>query len=212
MRAEFLRFVIILATCALYGLVHSWLASIQAKDLARKLLGDRIVTRYYRVVYNIFAVLSFLPILAIMASLPDRLLYRVPMPWLLLTFAIQGLAALTVLIGVLQTGLLDFAGLRQLFKLPGDRSAELVTGGLYRYVRHPLYTAGLVFLWFAPGMSINVLALVVGLSAYLVIGALFEERKLVRQYGQVYLDYRRVTPMLIPGMIFPRSAVQKNKV
>ena len=117
-----------------------------------------------------------------------------------------------MLIGVLQTGLLDFAGLRQLFKLPGDRSAELVTGGLYRYVRHPLYTAGLVFLWFSPEMSINLLALFVGLSAYLVIGALFEERKLVRQYGQVYLDYRRVTPMLIPGNLFPRSAVQKNKV
>jgi len=203
---------LILVACALWGVVHSWLASLQAKDLACKLLGESAVERFYRIAYNIFAVLSFLPLLALLAQLPDRLLYRIPMPWLLLTFAIQGLAALTIAIGLLQTGMLDFAGLRQLFKLPERRSAGLVMGGLYRYMRHPLYTGGLVFLWFAPGMSVNLLALFSGLSAYLIIGALFEERKLVRQYGQVYRDYRRVTPMFVPGLVLTRHPGQKNKV
>jgi len=217
MAANILSPILILLACALYGLVHSWLASLQAKDLARKLLGVSLMERFYRLAYNIFAVLSFLPLLALPVWLPDRPLYRIPLPWLILTIAIQGLAALALFIGLLQTGPLDFAGLRQLFGPVGDRPAELVTGGLYRYVRHPLYTAGIVFIWFSPQMSVNLVALYFGLSVYLVIGALFEERKLVRQYGQVYLDYRRKTPMLIPGMPIPRDdnprhSMRKNKV
>jgi protein-S-isoprenylcysteine O-methyltransferase Ste14 len=205
MAANILSPILILLACALYGLVHSWLASLQAKDLARKLLGVNIMERFYRLAYNIFAVFSFLPLLALPVWLPDQPLYRIPFPWLILTLAIQGLAALILFIGLLQTGPLDFAGLRQLIGPVGDRPEELVTGGLYRYVRHPLYTAGIVFIWFSPQMSVNLAALFLGLSAYLVIGALFEERKLVRQYGQAYLDYRRKTPMLIPGMLLPRD-------
>jgi protein-S-isoprenylcysteine O-methyltransferase Ste14 len=79
-------------------------------------------------------------------------------------------------------------------------------------VRHPLYTAGLVFIWLAPVMTWNSLVFNLGLSLYLVIGALFEERKLVHQYGQAYLDYKSRTPMLIPGISIPRVAGRKNKV
>jgi protein-S-isoprenylcysteine O-methyltransferase Ste14 len=207
MGANMLSPILILVACAVYGLVHSWLASLQAKKLARKLLGDHLMEQFYRMAYNIFAVLSFLPVLALPVWLPDQRLYRIPMPWLLLTLALQGLAALTLFIGLLQTGPLEFAGLRQLFRLADDRPADLVTGGLYRYVRHPLYSAGIVFLWFSPQMSLNLLALYLALSAYLVIGAIFEERKLRRQYGQAYLDYRCTTPMLIP-----RLSLRKNKV
>ena len=212
MGAKILSPVLILIACALWGLVHSWLASLQAKELARKLLGVNVMERFYRLAYNIFSVFSFLPVVALPVLLPDQLLYRIHLPWLLLTFAIQGLAALIIFIGIMHTGPLDFAGFRQLFHLPDDRPSGLVIHGLYRYVRHPLYAAGIVFLWLSPQMSINLIALFIGLTAYLVIGAMFEERKLVHQYGQDYLDYRRKTPMLIPGISIPRLAGRKNKV
>jgi len=65
-------------------------------------------------------------------------------------------------------------------------------------VRHPLYTAGLIFIWLLTEMTVNRLALNIGLSLYLVIGALYEERKLVLEFGQAYQEYRERTPMLIP--------------
>jgi len=77
---------------------------------------------------------------------------------------------------------------------------RLVVRGLYRWVRHPLYTAGLVFLWFTPIMAVNLLALYVGFSLYLVIGAYFEERKLLREFGADYAEYQQRTPMLIPRL------------
>jgi protein-S-isoprenylcysteine O-methyltransferase Ste14 len=191
-----LSFVILLLSIALYGLVHSWLASLAVKARLRLWLGAA-ADRGYRLAYNAFAVISFLPLLALYALLPDMPLYALPAPWRTALLAGQGLAVLALGVGLLQTGPLSFLGVEQL--VGRERaSGELVTRGLYRYVRHPLYTAGLAFLWLSPAMSWNGLAFSLGLSAYLVIGAYFEERKLLREYGQAYADYRRRTPMLIP--------------
>lgn len=192
-----LSFVLILVSVALYGLVHSVLASLWAKARARSLLGP-LGQRTYRLMYNLFAIVSFLPVLALVAALPDRTLYAIPFPWLVLTLAGQGLAVLALLAGVLQTGVWAFLGVQQLLQPDGSQTQQLVVRGLYRWVRHPLYTAGLVFIWLTPVMSLNLLALNIGLSVYLVVGAIVEERKLLAEFGQAYAEYRRRTPMLIP--------------
>jgi protein-S-isoprenylcysteine O-methyltransferase Ste14 len=67
-------------------------------------------------------------------------------------------------------------------------------------VRHPIYTAGLLFIWLMPVMTWNLLALNLGLSVYIVAGAIFEERKLLMEFGPGYAEYKRKTPMLIPGL------------
>jgi len=181
-----------------YGLAHSWLASLGFKARTRRWLGS-FSERVYRLTYNIFAGLTLLPVLALPVLLPDRDIYTIPFPWALLTLAIQGLAGLALIAGLLQTGIWSFLGLRQLVSPAGGQPSELVVSGLYRWVRHPLYSAGLVFIWLTPRMTYNSLALILGLSIYLVIGAFFEERKLVQEYGDAYERYRRNTPMLIPG-------------
>ena len=80
------------------------------------------------------------------------------------------------------------------------RAHTLVTRGPYRWVRHPLYTCALILIWLASPMTWNILALNLGISAYLWIGSIFEERKLVQQFGQMYKDYRKHTPRIIPGI------------
>ena len=78
--------------------------------------------------------------------LPNDVLYLVHAPWKYLMLAGQGIAAFLLLYGVLQTDTLSFIGLRQLIELD-CKPGMLVTSGLYRFVRHPLYSAGLLFLW-----------------------------------------------------------------
>jgi len=48
-------------------------------------------------------------------------------------------------------------------------------------------------------MTLNLLALNLGLTVYILIGVRYEERKLRREFGQPYADYSARTPMLIPG-------------
>ena len=188
---------LVLLAVGLYGLAHSILASLWVKARLRGTFGPSS-ERWYRLAYNIFAALSLLPILAMPTLLPDRELYRIPAPWLYLTLTGQALAALFLLAGLLHTGVWSFLGLRQLLQPPAVEPPRLVVRGLYRWVRHPLYTAGLLLIWLLPVMTVNLLALNLGLTLYIVIGAMFEERKLIREFGQAYVEYRRSTPMLVP--------------
>ena len=191
-------FWLIFAT-VLWGVVHSLLASIGFKNFLRRILGNRFMN-FYRLLYNIFALVSILPILYLMVSLPDKTLYQAPVPWSYLMRAGQALSALFLFIAVLQTDALSFAGLRQLFQ--EEETGSLVTSGLYRSVRHPLYTFSLLILWLSPSMSINAFIVYSAFTVYILIGIVFEERKLVREFGNVYLEYKSRTPMLFPGPKF----------
>jgi protein-S-isoprenylcysteine O-methyltransferase Ste14 len=189
----------ILLSVLVYGFVHSLLASLEIKALVRNWIGPG-VDRWYRLAYNFFGVFTFLPVLALSATLPDRMVYSVPAPWLYLMVFGQFVAVVILAIGVKQTGAWSFLGFSQFLEGKEEAAPRLVTGGLYRWMRHPLYTAGLLFIWLAPVMSGNLLALNLGITIYLVVGALYEERKLVRVFGEKYIQYREQTPMLIPGL------------
>jgi methanethiol S-methyltransferase len=181
----------------LWGLVHSILASHAMKTVSRRFFGP-VSDRLYRFSYNIFAVASIFPILIMLYSFPDLPLYTIPEPWVYLTILVQGAAAFALIAGVMQTGPFEFAGLTQLTGLDRDVPPKLVTDGLYAYVRHPLYTAGLAFIWFSADMTINRLVLWIVFSLYLIVGAYFEERKLLKDFGPLYADYKSQTPMLFP--------------
>ena len=199
-----LSFWLILLAVLSYGLLHTLLASTKAKQFAHRWFGSK-ADQWYRLAYNFIAVVTLLPILVLPVLLIDKELYRIPFPWVILTMIIQLLAVIAIIVGVKQTGMTSFVGLHQLL-LPEDTSPpKMVTGGLYRYVRHPLYTAGLVIIWLMPIMTCNLLALNIGLTGYILVGAVFEERKLLAGFGEEYAAYRQRTPMLVPGLRKPQS-------
>jgi protein-S-isoprenylcysteine O-methyltransferase Ste14 len=186
---------------AIWGIVHSWLASLGFKDFLRQHFGNGFM-RFYRLLYNIFSVVSILPVLYLMISLPDRILYQVPVPWSYLMRIGQVVSAILLFAAVVQTDPLSFVGLRQLVE---ETKSNLVTSGFYHFIRHPLYTFGLLILWLSPSMTINAFIVYAAFTIYILIGIYFEERKLLREFGQEYARYRSVTPMLIPTLRFSRN-------
>jgi protein-S-isoprenylcysteine O-methyltransferase Ste14 len=182
---------------ALWGLVHSLLASLRFKDFLRHALGDGVM-RFYRLLYNIFSVISIAPVLYLMLTLPDRALYQVPSPWSYVMRIGQGISILFLFVAVLQTDIFSFVGLRQLIE--EEKKRELVTNGFYRFVRHPLYTFSLLLLWLSPTMTVSSFVVYVAFTLYILIGIYFEERKLLQDFGQAYATYKSVTPMLLPGL------------
>jgi protein-S-isoprenylcysteine O-methyltransferase Ste14 len=194
-------FIIIVFAFAIYGVVHSLLASFKAKELAETWFGPG-GRRWYRMSYNIFAFVSLLPILALAVVLPDRSIYLVPSPWSYLLVILQLLGASIAVYAVIQTDLMHFSGLRQVMEKSATLPAQnnLQTDGLYRFMRHPIYTGSLLFLWSSPEMSWNSLALKTSISLYFIFGAMVEETKLVTEFGDAYRAYRMRTPMLIPGL------------
>ncbi|MBT3188290.1 MAG: isoprenylcysteine carboxylmethyltransferase family protein [Anaerolineae bacterium] len=181
----------------LWGLVHSVMAALIFRAKLTNWLGAKTM-RFYRLFFNIFSVITLLPVLWLAKVLPDSTLYSVPKPWLYLMLFGQVLAAIGEVVGLSQTDVWEFAGLRQIISPRVEGESRLVVKGLYKYMRHPLYTFGLLFVWLTPVMTANMLVLYISLTAYTIIGAHFEERKLLREFGEDYAVYKKNTPMLVP--------------
>lgn len=193
------------AAFLLYALMHSLLASHRVKNAVfRKFPGFRY---HYRLFYNIIALLGFAAIW-FFVPVRDITIYSIPSPWNFLFHAVQLAAVAGALITALRFGGGTFSGLSQLrhglrhdpprYFLDEPLGAELIIGGPYRYVRHPLYFFSLMFLVFHPYMTLKWLLLTVCCGLYFLVGSMPEEQKLVERFGDAYEDYRKQVPGLIP--------------
>jgi methanethiol S-methyltransferase len=97
----------------------------------------------------------------------------------------------------------DLFGLKQVWRRLGNkayRAPTFRTPSLYKLVRHPLYIGWLTIFWAAPRMTVAHLVFALGTTAYILIAIRWEEKDLVDAFGDVYLDYRARTPMLVPRL------------
>lgn len=188
---------------ALYGL--AWISfgaghSLLALPGVRRWLQHRLGGAE-RLAYNAVASIHITAVIAVgIALLGGASPYDLP-AWVYALQAILGLIGLVVLReGSRGYDMARLTGLHQLRhgNDPGGTDAEpLVTEGLHRYVRHPLYSGGIALLWAFTWSPLGFATAIWG-TLYFVLGSRAEERKLVRRYGDVYRRYRRTVPALVP--------------
>lgn len=190
----------ILLSVLMYGLIHSILAALSTKAWVKGWLGENYYNRFYRLFFSLQGAILFVPVLVLVRFLPDKTIYSIPSPWVYVTIALQILAVFGALHSIMLTGMMRFIGIQQALDPEQARTPiKLVVKSLYHWVRHPIYTCTFIFIWLVPVMSWNVVALNIGITIYTFIGALLEERKLIREFGQPYIAYRQATPLIIPG-------------
>ncbi len=196
--------IVILFT--LYGFIHSLLASQEVKLLFKKTFGGLIA--FYRLFYNLFS-LILLYLVYEMAPKPYVIIYDLPEPFDLIVLIPQ-FAALAGLFWVFRyICLTEFLGLSQVKRFLEnnyttllDEELTLKIKGPYKYSRHPVYFFSIVFLLFRPVMDLFYLTFFICIVAYFYIGSYFEEKKLVRQFGEVYENYKKVVPGIVPFKLF----------
>ncbi len=87
-----------------------------------------------------------------------------------------------------------------LFRIEKGGEKGLIRKGTHAYVRHPIYS-GIILI--VIGMALYtptdiVVLSVVCILAYLPAGIYFEEQKLIAEFGDDYLTYRREVPAIFP--------------
>jgi protein-S-isoprenylcysteine O-methyltransferase Ste14 len=96
---------------------------------------------------------------------------------------------------------LDFLGLSRVVGYSRQKALEpgpFVERWLYAWVRHPLMLGLLLAFWATPRMSLGHLVFAAAATGYIAVGVRFEEHDLKRELGEVYNDYARRVPALLP--------------
>jgi protein-S-isoprenylcysteine O-methyltransferase Ste14 len=81
---------------------------------------------------------------------------------------------------------------------------QLVTGGIFQYIRHPHYTSILIVGFGLAFFFYSLFALVVAVIAIpiMIWSIIDEEHLLTRQYGDAYRDYMKTVPWRIIPRVF----------
>jgi protein-S-isoprenylcysteine O-methyltransferase Ste14 len=89
-------------------------------------------------------------------------------------------------------------GLKQVLSGGEPPSMRFVTPGVYRFVRHPIMLGFIVAFWATPLMTLGHLYFAVGTTLYILVALRFEERDLVYELGDAYVQYREEVSMIVP--------------
>lgn len=191
------KFVGITVGFFLFAIFHSVFAALPVQQTLERRLGR--LGRCYRLMYNVLSI-AFIAILVWLFPPTGEVLYSVPPPYNYLMRLVQFFGVVMFAASLTGFSQGSFLGLHCLSKRARPPVERLNTGGLYRYCRHPMYTASMLYLLFQPTMNVGLLAYTINILLYFWIGSIFEERRLLRIFGEEYERYRRQVPKFIPRL------------
>jgi protein-S-isoprenylcysteine O-methyltransferase Ste14 len=178
-----------------YFLLHSLLAAGFVKHWFQ--IRFNVSPRHYRIVYNLFNLLTLPLLVGFHLQQPSAPLYTNTLALMIIAAVVASVGLGLMLKAGFSYNLPAFAGLKEDVRMP------LQTTGLHKYVRHPLYAATLLFcvgvcMAFPTLKNIMVLGL---MFLYIYVGSNIEEKKLVLAFGDTYKQYQRKVKRLIPGVL-----------
>ena len=166
---------------AVFALHHSLFARESIKTRMARVVPDRLL----RSCYVWAASVLLLGVLALWQRVGGDVYHVVGWPAFLLA-AVQISGIVVIAQSVRRISALELAGIR-----PAAPSDALQVGGPYRWVRHPIYSGWLLVLFAAPHMTADRLAFAAISSVYLLVAIPWEERSLLRAFGEPYARYQR---------------------
>ncbi len=144
---------------------------------------------------------AFTALFVFAALLVDRLL---SLPSLLPEAARLPVSVPVMAVGVAATGWSALHFLRvKGTPVPFNPPPRVVETGPYRYARNPMLTGVFLFL-FGLGLGVDSFSLVFFFTPLYILFNVWElkaieEPELVRRFGDEYVEYRKRTPMFVPG-------------
>ncbi|MDQ7011638.1 MAG: isoprenylcysteine carboxylmethyltransferase family protein [Mariprofundaceae bacterium] len=179
-----------------FAVIHSWLATSRCKDtFYRRGVGHRA----YRMAYSLLAIVLTALWFGFVPLLPDAPLYRMEdgAKWLMTGLQLGGIGIVIMSFRAIDVS--AFLGLSD----TAEGTDPFVETGIYRYMRHPMYTGVMIALFASPSQTVNSMNLFAVIALYFIIGARFEERRMLAVHP-AYAGYMKRVPAFIPfRALFP---------
>jgi methanethiol S-methyltransferase len=177
---------------------HSLLASTKAKRLVNDL--PPAFKSYYRLFFNIVSGILLIPLGLSYHSLPNEYVFTPTLPLQLVGGLLLIAGTYVVIAGFKNYRADEFFGTYQLKNKHEFHPVKLSRSGWNGAVRHPLYFGNILlivglFLIF-PNVKLGITTILV--ISYLYIGTLWEEKKLLMEFGETYRQYQREVSMHLP--------------
>ena len=181
-----------------FGMVHSFLALPTVKRRIDKALGG-----YFGIFFTLVTLAQLAGIFAYEQLVMRPLARQLPIPGEMIPFSYLLLLIALVMMAwpILQFGILEFVGLKRSKIDPADLRAS----GIFRFVRQPV-NAGFLFLFWGKVRTDVDLVAAVFVTAYIIVGTVHNERKMLDEHGDAYRDYMLDTPAFIPWKLPARKA------
>lgn len=198
--------IILILIFTFFGYIHSLLASEKVKIFFKENFGNLIA--FYRLGYNAFAIIS-LYLIWDLSPHPSLKIYKLNPPFDYLVLIPQ----LAALIGIIwcfkYINFKEFLGINQLGlfldkqypETALDENYTLRIEGPYKYSRHPIYFFSIVLLLFRAEMNLFYLTMFICFTVYFYVGSIYEEKKMVRLFGDDYRNYQKKVPRIFPYKI-----------
>ncbi len=197
------KILVILLLYSTFGLVHTYLAKIEFKELVARRYPKFLP--YYRFTYNIFALFHFSLVYKLTPDLDFRL-YDLPKPFDLIMLAVQYISLAGIIWVFYKIGFKEFLGIaqieRDLFEDYGsetlDEQTDLIVDGPFKLCLHPIYFFTSLWLLARPQMLLDYFISVLCIIVYFIIGAKYEEKRMLAHFGDRYKDYAQGKRRFIP--------------
>lgn len=84
-----------------------------------------------------------------------------------------------------------------------EKTSELIDEGIFRYIRHPLYSSLLFLTWgiFLKKPSVELLFVSILSSVFLYLTAIVDEKECIKFFGDKYTEYMKRSKRFIPYII-----------
>lgn len=187
-----------LGLVALFGATHS----VMARDWFKRWLTRFVPEVAERSVYVLQSSV-FLAIAMLHWQAMPQVIWHVEGAAAWLFYAAFGLGVVVLLWSTFLIDHFELFGVSQTWRhLRGTPSPrpEFRTPALYKIVRHPMQLGVVIMFLATPHMTVGHLLFAGAMIGYIVVGLYFEERSLVREFGDAYRAYQRRVPMLFPSL------------
>jgi methanethiol S-methyltransferase len=195
-----MKYLLIVVLWTGYCALHSYLISIGFTNFLNRLLKKYYA--FYRLFYILISLFLLIPLINYTGQLDNKVIITYGQYMNIFRhILIYGSLFMFFWAFFFDYDSLSFFGIRQILNFGKSKeikpSNEIKKSGLLGIMRHPMYLALIIYLWCQTTKMADIVVNIV-LTVYIIIGTILEEKKLVLEFGETYIQYQKEVPMIIP--------------